>query len=131
MRREQVKLNVQLRPDHATMEFNIVTDHRMLAGVILSAEELDRVMAGLADIRSKMTPEVPVSFQHDKPTHRHDATKYIFGLDPFSEQFLMSFRSPGFGWLTFPVGPAEIEKMYGQLQAHKSRPAAPHSDKKQ
>jgi hypothetical protein len=54
----------------------------------------------------------------------------MFGLDPFSNEFLLSFRS-GFGWLTFPVELAEIERMYSQSQALKSRPVMPHSDKKQ
>ena len=84
MRREKVNLNVQLRADRATMEINIVTGARRIAGVILSAAELENVMAGLADIRSKMTPEVPEKFPHGQPTHNHAATNYLFGIDPFS-----------------------------------------------
>lgn len=127
----EATLNLQISPDSATILISVLRPKHKPAGVILTAEQLDNVMAGLADIRSKMTPEVPQSFLPDKPTHRHSATKYIFGLDPFSEQFLLSFRSPGFGWLTFSVAAAEVEKMHGQLQVLKSRPATRHSDKKQ
>ena len=129
MRREKVNLNAHLRDDK-TMAINIVTDQRPIAGVVLSAGELDAVMAGLADIRSKMTPEVPQEFPEGKPTHHHEATRYRFGFDPFSGTFLLSFRSPAFGWMTFPIAPAEVERMYGQMQELKSRPAAPQSDNK-
>ena len=123
----------------ATLKFHLAPDRMMIvfnvqgggAGVALTAEQLDNVMGGLAGIRSQMTPEVPQSFDPNMPTHRHNVTRYMFGLDPFSEEFLLSFRSPGFGWLTFPIASAEIEKMYGLLQAHKIRPATPRSDKKQ
>ena len=57
--REKVTLNVQLRADRATMEINIDGDQRRIAGVVLTAQSLDSVMAALATIRSKMTPEVP------------------------------------------------------------------------
>lgn len=129
MRREKVNLNVQLRADRATMEINIVTGARRIAGVILSAAELENVMAGLADIRSKMTPEVPEKFPHGQPTHNHAATNYLFGIDPFSGIPSLSFRSPGFGWLTFAIQVAEIERIYRSLQESKNRPIAQRSDK--
>ena len=131
MRREKVTLNTQLRRDRATMEINIITGQRTIAGVVLSAEQLDGVIAGLADIRSKMTPEVPQTFPHGRPTHNHGATNYMFGIEPFSGTPTLSFRSSGFGWLSFPIPADEFEKMHHQWQEHKKHPTAPHSDKKQ
>lgn len=131
MRREKVTLNTQLRADRVTMEINIKTDQRTIAGVVLSAEELDAVMAGLAGIRSKMTPEVPEAFPQGKPTHNHGTTKYLFGIEPFSGTPMLSFRSQGFGWLTFGIASEELEKIYRQWQEHKNRPVAPRSDKLQ
>jgi hypothetical protein len=129
MRREKVNLNIRLRADLTTMEINIVTGHRPIAGVVLSAAELDGVMAGLADIRSKMTPEIPQKFPHGQPIHNHEATNYLFGIDPFSGIPSLSFRSPGFGWLTFAIPEAEIERIYRALQESKNRPIAQRSDK--
>jgi hypothetical protein len=57
-------LNTKLRADLATMEINIVEGPQLVAGVVLNANQLDRVMVGLADIRSRMTPEVPHQMPH-------------------------------------------------------------------
>jgi len=124
-------LNTRLRPDLATMEINVVGEGGLLAGVVLTADQLDPLMAGLADIRSKMTPEVPQKFPHGKPTHNHQGTAYFFGVDPFSGVPCLSFRSPGFGWLTFGIAEPELDRIYRLLQESKNRPAMPRSDKKQ
>jgi hypothetical protein len=128
---KEATLNIQIGPDKATMAVTVLPPNGQSSGVVFTAEQLDRLMAGLADIRSKMTPPVPEEFPLGKPTHRHRATKYLFGLDPFSQEFLLSFRSPGFGWMTFPIALAAIERMWGQSQELKTRPATPHSDTKQ
>jgi hypothetical protein len=77
-------------------------------------------MARLADIRSKMTPEVPQQFPHGQPLHDHRGTNYLFGLDPFEGVALLSFRSPGFGWLSFSLEEVEIERLYNALQEQKT-----------
>lgn len=125
-------LNTCLRPDCATMEVNIIgSEGQRIAGVFLTAPQLDKVMAGLADIRSKMTPEVPHTFPVGEPTHQHHGTKYAFGIDPFSGNVCVSFRSPGFGWLTYYLPPEELEKMHTSPQRAKGGIPPLHSDTKQ
>jgi hypothetical protein len=78
-----------------------------------------------------MTPEVPLEFPAGQPTHRHESSNYFFGIDPFSGAPLLSFRSPGFGWLTFGIDEAELQRMVHSLPEAKARLAKPHSDTKQ
>jgi hypothetical protein len=113
------------------MEINIVgPNDSTVAGVVLDAGQLDKVMAGLADIRQKMTPEVPQQFPQGQPTHKHESTKYQFGLDPFSGAPVLSFRSPAFGWLTFHLVQDELEKMVSLLKEARGR-VSPHTDTRQ
>jgi hypothetical protein len=125
-------LNVRITPNKAIMEINIVReDGDRIAGVTLTADQLDKVMAGLAQVRSQMTPEVPLEFPVGQPTHRHESSNYFFGIDPFSGVPLLSFRSPGFGWLIFGIDEAELQRMVRSLPEAKARLAKPHGDTKQ
>jgi hypothetical protein len=78
-----------------------------------------------------MTPEVPLDFPMGKPTHNHLSTNYNFGVDPFSGGLVLSFRSAGFGWLTFHIPQAEFERMYREQSELRSRLIPPGSGRPQ
>jgi hypothetical protein len=122
-------LNLRLRADAETMELNIIQDENRI-GLALQADRIDALIAELADIRSKMTPEVPWKFPHGQPVLHHQSTDFLFGLDPFEGVAVLSFRSPGLGWLSFSLPEAELDRVCNSLKEQRSRPAAPDSRKK-
>jgi hypothetical protein len=112
----------RLSQNKATVEVDVPSSS-------MTAEQIDQLIAEIAAVRIQMIPEVAQSFPQGKPTHRHDGTRYFFGIDPFSKLLHLSFRSPAFGWLTFAIPEEEFERMYRQLQESKGHLAAPRSDR--
>jgi hypothetical protein len=120
-----MNLNVQLLPDEETAQIKL--------GNIpfqMKAYQIDAFIAGLADIRSKMKPAVPEKFPQGKPTHRHDATNYFFGIDAVTVMPVLSIRSPAFGWLSFAFSFEEAENLGGQMQAARNHPLVPSMSKR-
>ncbi len=122
-------LGILLLPGAAAMQISLGPSPGKPVGTItMSADQLDTLIAGLAGIRSKMTPAIPQHFPMGKPTHHHDASKYFLAIEPFSGTPLLSFRSPGLGWLTFSLPEADLEKILRLIQESKGRLAPPHGD---
>jgi hypothetical protein len=117
MKAKQTTLHARVMPDLCTAEIGLGPAKSPNETAQLNADQVDSLMAGLADIRQQMMPEVPDHFPQGKPTHRHAATKFSFGIDAISGQPLLSFRSPGFGWMSFVLPFAEAEKLGVLLQA--------------
>lgn len=115
-------VTITLSKDNSTATVSLPT-------VELTAEQIDFLIADIAAARGRMIPEVSQTFPHGKPTHRHDGTKYFFGIDPFAKLLLLSFRSPLFGWLTFGIPEREFERMYRQLRESKGRVVMAQNDK--
>jgi hypothetical protein len=102
----------------------------LIVGATLDASTLDKVIAGLAEIRSKMTP-VPEHFPADLPTHTTTNCRYAVGLELRSGETLVSFRNIGLGWLSFRMPQAHLEEIARLGRESRLRLGAFHSDMKQ
>jgi hypothetical protein len=115
-----MNLDIQLLPDEETARITIGS-----ASVQMKADQLDVFIASLAGVRSQMSPAVPEMFPQGKPTHRHDATNYFFGIDAVTVTPVLSVRSPAFGWLSFAFSFEEADKLGGLMQAAKDHHLVP------
>jgi hypothetical protein len=108
--------------DHKkSMKFAISNDGVLRSGIVLSAAQLDQLMAGMAQIRAQMEPEIPIKFPEDAPTHGAIGTHYHFGTDNYSGELVMSLRNPGLGWLSFRLNVSLLERMLRVAQATAKR----------
>ena len=110
------------------MQINILRDSTdRVAGVNLNATQLDEIIAGLARIRSEMTPAVPDRFPAGSPTHRQMNPHYFVAFEPMEGMASLSFRNAGLGWLTYVIPATEAERIrtaLGQAQAHAAKPGS-------
>ena len=104
------QLSLILDPDRQSMHFTISRDGKLLAGLVMNAEQLDNTMIGLGDVRSRMLPEVPTTLV---PGTARDikGTHYDFGVDERTGQLIFSVREPILGWLSFRFGAKLLERM--------------------
>jgi hypothetical protein len=117
------RVNARLLPNMDTAEVGIISESGQRVGVEMTVEQVELMIAALADIRSKMNPPVPENCPQGKPTHKHDATKYFLGIDAITLQPSLFFRSPGFGWLSFSLPYAEADKLGRHLLTAKEQAA--------
>lgn len=71
--------------------------------VSVTAPEVDQLIADLAGARSGMQPPVPLQFDPARPMHNHETSELQPGIEPYSGDLALVFRSPGFGWLGFQI----------------------------
>jgi len=110
-------LNAKLRPNKETMEINIMVGSIRAAGVIVSAEHLDKIMRGLAQIRSKMKPSVPTH----PPTSGNQISNVLdqpilVNADQKTGGIALTARHPGVGWVAFHVLPSDCRSFLSFLQ---------------
>jgi hypothetical protein len=136
------QLGMMMEPDRRSMHLRIGKDGKLMAGIVLSAEQVDGLMDGLARVRDRMLPEptakpapaqpaavapepVPTEFsaalaQEIKGTH------YDFGIDANAQELIFSVRDPALGWLSFRFGARLLERMLKVARvAQKSRSGTP------
>ncbi len=107
------QLKLILDDDKKTMKFAISNDGVLRSGIVLSAAQLDQLIAGMAQLRAQMEPEVPIKFPEESPTHGAVGTHYHFGTDNYSGELILSLRNPGLGWMSFRLNVTLLERMLG------------------
>lgn len=131
------QLAMVLENDRKSMHLRIGKDGKLLAGLVLSADQVDGLLSGLAQVRGHMLPEllfkpeqgqsapveqaVPPTEQaapEPAPTefsaavaHQIKGTHYDFGIDENTHQLIFSVRDQGLGWLSFRFGVRLLERM--------------------
>jgi hypothetical protein len=118
---------MMLEPDRRSMHLRIGKDGKLMAGIVLSAEQVDGLMNGLAQVRDRMLPEPPAkpapvqstpAEPEPVPTEFSAAlaqevkgTHYDFGIDANAHQLIFSVRDQTLGWLSFRFGARLLERM--------------------
>jgi hypothetical protein len=120
-------LNVRIDEGGRTMQFGIIKDGQLAAGIQVTAEELDRIIGGLAQIRSQMSPPVPETLFPERTTNYAEATHYDVILNPAApDEVILSLRNPGLGWLSFGIPLGRIEEIAHQGREVRARVGTPH-----
>jgi hypothetical protein len=105
------QLNLLLDDDKQTMHLTINGDGKLLAGIVLTAEQLDQTIAGLLSIRGDMVPEFPTTLSEGEQVRAIKGTHFDFGVDAASRELVFSFRDKGLGWLSQRFGVRLLERM--------------------
>jgi len=134
------QLGMVLENDRKTMHLRIGQDGKLVAGIVLSAEQVEALMNGLAQVRDRMLPEppprptqvqadpvqsAPVELVPPEPAPAEPApsefsaaiaqqikgTHYDFGIDENTRQLIFSVRDQSLGWLSFRFGVRLLERM--------------------
>lgn len=113
-------ISVDALPDGKTVQISIGN-----AVLRMNAGQIDAFIGLLAGARAQIVPAVPEDFPQGKPTHRHDSTKWVFGIDAATASPFLTLRSPAFGWLSFVMPFDEAERLGTQMQAAKNHPLVP------
>lgn len=121
-------LNVRIDEGGRTMQFGIINDGQLAAGIQVTAEELDRIIGGLVQIRSQMTPPVPETFSPEKSAHYTEATHYEVALNPTADDLILSLRNPGLGWLSFVMPIGRLEEIARHSREAQARVGASNDD---
>lgn len=77
----------------------------------LTASELDEVIAGLASLRARMEPPVPLDAPPG-PTMVVVDPRYWVEHSPQSAGSLLRFRDPGLGWRSYVLPHNEVANLY-------------------
>ncbi len=122
------QLALMLEPDRKSMHLRIGQDGKLMAGIVLGAENLDGLLASLAQVRERMLPappaqpapaqseplpEPPPAPTEFSPGIARDikGTHYDFGVSDNGQQLIFSVRDEGLGWLSFRFGARLLERM--------------------
>lgn len=121
------QLALMLEPDLRSMHLRIGRDGKLLAGIVLAADNLDGLIENLTQIRERMLPAPPPqpapqqnSLPPQEPTPTEfspelareiKGTHYDFGLSDNGQQLIFSVRDEGLGWLSFRFGTRLLERM--------------------
>jgi hypothetical protein len=148
------QLSLVLENDRKAMHVAIMRDGKVLSGVVLTAEQVDAAIVGIADVRSRMLPAPPVQLApvetappepvppepappEPAPTeffpgqaHEIKGSHYDFGIDENTQQLIFSVRDQGLGWLSFHFGVRLLERML-KVARSAQKPDASESDTEQ
>ena len=137
------QLALMLEPALNSMPLRIGRDGKLMAGIVLSADNLDSLISNLAQIRERMLPAPPAP----EPALKQSAavepppaepaptefspgvareikgTHYDFGVSDNGQQLIFSVRDEGLGWLSFRFGARLLERMLRVVNSAK-KPAA-------
>jgi hypothetical protein len=143
------QLALMLEPDLKSMHLRIGQDAKLMAGIVLSADNLDGLLENLMQIRDRMLPAPParpappaagqLSPVEPAPTEfspdlarEIKGTHYDFGISGNGQQLIFSVRDEGLGWLSFRFGARLLERMLrvvnspptppSPARAHRARP---------
>jgi hypothetical protein len=131
------QLGMVVENDRKAMHLRIGQDGKLVAGIVLSAEQVEGLMAGLSQVRDRMLPApeakaepapvepAPVEQATPDPAPTESAptefsaavaqqikgTHYDFGIDANTQQLIFSVRDQTLGWLSFRFGVRLLERM--------------------
>ena len=125
------QLSLLLADDKETMHLTVNGDGKLLAGIVLSADQLDQVIAGLLTMRAHMNPPFPTKLGDGGEARPIKGTHFDFGVDDASRELIFSLRDPELGWLSQRFGVRLLERMLGIAQSLEGGGAASPSGTKQ
>ncbi len=139
------QLALVLEPDLKSMHLRIGQNGKLMAGIVLSAENLDGLIASLGQVRERMLPAPPTKAGTPwetapaQPVLAHPApaapvqtefspgiareikgTHYDFGISDNGQQLIFSVRDEGLGWLSFRFGARLLERMLRVVNSAKT-----------
>ena len=117
------QLSLTLEPELRLMHLTINKDGKLMAGMVLSAEQMDNAIAGMMQVRSRMLPERPTQFSAGA-AHEIKGTHYDFGIDGNSQELVFSLRDQALGWLSLRFGARLLERML-KVARTAQKPSAP------
>jgi hypothetical protein len=88
------------------------------------ADQIDQLIVALAAKRSEMQPAVPAE-PPARTGHDISADHLHTEVDGFTGKIKLSFRSPGYGWMTYQVSAEQLEVIrvnYARVISHLSEP---------
>jgi hypothetical protein len=129
--RSAPQLSLRLAEDKQTMDLTIAGDGKLLAGIVLSAEQLDQMLAALTAIRGHMTPPFPTKLGDAGEARPIKGTHFDFAVDETSRALIFSLRDPELGWLSQRFGVRLLERMLGIARSLEGGGAASPSGTKQ
>jgi hypothetical protein len=106
-------LSLALGDDKKTMKVAIINDGTLRAGIVLSAEQLESLIAGLSQIRGNMDVPPAVSLKEDLPPRDAPNAQFHFATNTESGELVLSLRNPGGGWLSLRLTVRQLERMLG------------------
>jgi hypothetical protein len=106
------------------MHLTINGDGKLLAGIVLTADQLDRTIAALTALRGNMVPEFPTKLEGTE-ARAIKGTHFDFGIDETSKELIFSLRDKDLGWLSQRFGVHLLERMLGIARSFKTRPGTP------
>lgn len=105
------ELAMLLEENRREMHITINDAGRLKAGMVLTAPQLDGVIAALCKIRGQMLPEIPVDYSPDLEVHQIKGTHFNFDVDTASGELVFALRDPARGWLSQRFGARLLERM--------------------
>jgi len=131
------QLAMVLENDRKTVHLRIGKDGKLMAGIVLGADQVEALINGLAQVRDRMLPEpppkaaaveaepvqaAPVEVPPPPETaapievsaavaQQIKGTHYDFGIDENTHQLVFSVRDQSLGWLSFRFGVRLLERM--------------------
>ena len=103
--------------DGKSMDLIIADKGELRAGIMLTAEQLDQIIAALIELRADLKPEVPTTFPEAKPPEPIKGAGYNFAIDAETGQLIFSVRDKGRGWLSFRFDGKLLERMLGLVRS--------------
>jgi hypothetical protein len=114
------QLNLLLADDKETMHLTVNGDGKLLAGIVLSAGQLDQVIAGLLTMRAHMTPPFPAKLGDCGEARSIKGTHFDFSVGEASRELIFSLRDPELGWLSQRFGVRLLERMLSVARSFES-----------
>ncbi|MDE2468720.1 MAG: hypothetical protein KGL35_08255 [Bradyrhizobium sp.] len=105
-----VKVTIGMMPDGKTARLAIGA-----VAVDMGAEQLEEFIAGLADIRSRLSPAVSDRPPAGRPIHEFQNPEGSVGGDPQTHEVVLAFRTATIGWLNLRFSPEKARQMASLL----------------
>jgi hypothetical protein len=110
------KFTINVSPKRTLAEFRFPSADGGISRAAFTTGQIDFLIAQLANIRSTMIPEVPRQYpQASEKVHVLPGGDYYLGYDPMLDRCGLSFRSGGFGWLSFDLPEGTLEAFCGHI----------------
>ena len=105
------ELRLLVEDNRREMHIQIVNDGQLKAAMVMTAAQLEGTIAGLAQVRAQMLPEVPADYPGGPAVQEIKGTHFNFEVDPASNELLFALRDPARGWLSLRFGARLLERM--------------------
>ena len=114
------QIGLILDPNLADMHLTIKKGEKVMAGIVLSADQLDDTIAGLIQVRNRMVPAFPSKLENGTPVRDIKGLHYDFQLDAEKQELIFSVEDKTLSWLSFRFGVRLLERMLTVVNAAKN-----------